>query len=92
MSEESNGIAAALRQHRLFRVATVYALVGWIAIQVADIVLEAFQSPVWIMQGFLILVLAGFPATLTVLWLVDRSQQSRSSSLSYPSQPLRWPR
>ena len=79
MSEESGGIAATLRQHRLFRVATVYALAGWIAIQVADIILEAFESPVWIMQGFLILVLAGFPATLTGLWLVDRTQQSRTS-------------
>jgi hypothetical protein len=56
MSEESNGIAETLRQHRLFRIATVYAFAGWIAIQVADIILEAFESPVWIMQGFLILV------------------------------------
>jgi adenylate cyclase len=79
MSEESDGIAGALRQHRLFRIATVYALAGWIAIQVADIILEAFESPVWIMQGFLILVLAGFPATLTGLWLVDRTRQGRTS-------------
>jgi adenylate cyclase len=79
MSEESNGIAETLRQHRLFRIATVYALAGWIAIQVADIVLEAFESPVWIMQSLLILVLAGFPATLTALWLVDRTQKSGSS-------------
>jgi adenylate cyclase len=79
MSEESNGIAETLRQHRLFRIATVYAFAGWIAIQVADIILEAFESPVWIMQGFLILVLAGFPVTLTCFWLVDRTQQIRSS-------------
>jgi adenylate cyclase len=79
MSEESNGIAGALRRHRLFRTGAVYVLAGWSAIQVADIVLEAFESPIWIMQGFLILVLAGFPATLTGFWLVDRTQQSRSS-------------
>ena len=79
MSEESRGIAAAFREHRLFRIASVYAIAGWIAIQVADIILETFESPVWIMQGFLILVLAGFPATLTVFWLVDRTQRSRSA-------------
>jgi adenylate cyclase len=79
MSQESNGIAANLRQHRLFRIATVYALAGWVAIQVADIFLEAFESPAWIMQGFLILVLVGFPVTLTAVWLHDRTQQGRSS-------------
>jgi len=79
MSEEPNGIVEALKQHRLFRIATVYAVAGWISIQVADIILEAFESPVWIMQGFLILVLAGFPVTLTGLWLVERTQQGRSS-------------
>ena len=74
MSEESNGIAGAIRQHRLFRIATVYAVAGWISIQVADIILEAFESPLWIMQGFLIVVLAGFPITLTGVWLVERTQ------------------
>jgi len=79
MSEESNGIAGAVRQHRLFRIATVYAVAGWISIQVADIILETFESPVWIMQAFLILVLAGFPITLTGVWLVDRTQKRGSS-------------
>jgi TolB-like protein len=79
MSEAPNGIAGTLRQHRLFRIATVYAVAGWISIQVADIILEAFESPVWIMQVFLILVLAGFPVTLTGLWLVERTQQSGRS-------------
>jgi adenylate cyclase len=79
MSEESNGIAGAVRQHRLFRIATVYAVAGWISIQVADIILETFESPVWIMQAFLILVLAGFPITLTGVWLVERTQKRGSS-------------
>jgi len=79
VSDAPNGVTGAVRQHRLFRIATVYVVAGWISIQVADIVLEAFESPVWIMQTFLILVLVGFPVTLTGLWLVDRTWQSGSS-------------
>jgi adenylate cyclase len=79
MSDAPDGIAEALKRHLVFRVATVYAVAGWVSIQVADIILEAFEAPVWIMQGFLILVLAGFPVTLTGLWLVERSQQRGSS-------------
>lgn len=88
MSEESNGIAGAVRQHRLFRIATVYAVAGWISIQVADIILETFESPVWIMQAFLILVLAGFPITLTGVsgWLTGPKRGVRRG-LSYPSPP-----
>ena len=78
MNEEPDGRAGALRQHRLFRIATIYVVAGWISIQVADIVLEAFESPVWIMQAFLVLVLAGLPVTLTGLWLVERTQQRGS--------------
>ncbi|MFQ5518267.1 MAG: hypothetical protein ACE5E8_11910, partial [Acidimicrobiia bacterium] len=33
-------------------------------IQAADIILEAFESPAWIMRVFLILVVVGFPVTL----------------------------
>jgi adenylate cyclase len=79
MSEAPDGISGALRQHRLFRVATVYAVGGWVSIQVADVILEAFESPAWIMQGFLILVLGGFPVTLTGFWLVERTQRRGSS-------------
>ena len=60
MTEAPNRSIAALKQHRLFRIAAVYAVLGWSSIQVADIVLEAFESPTWAMQTLLILILAGF--------------------------------
>lgn len=84
MSEAPKGLLGALREHRLFRIATVYAVAGWVSIQVADIILEAFESPVWVMQGFLILVLVGFPVTLTGFWLGELTPQkgSRKSLIS----------
>jgi TolB-like protein len=82
MTEAPNRVVAALKQHRLFQIAAVYAVVGWSSIQFADIILEAFESPAWIMQAFLILVLAGFPVTLTGIWLIERARHSG------PSRPL----
>ena len=76
MTEPPDGITETLKQHRLFRIATVYVVAAWLSIQVTDIILEAFEAPVWVMQAFLILVLAGFPVTLICLWLVGRSQHS----------------
>jgi len=77
MTEAPNQPVAALKQHRLFRIAAVYAVVGWSLIQVADIVLEAFESPAWVMQTLLIVILAGFPVTLAAIWVVERGRQSR---------------
>jgi hypothetical protein len=75
MSEAPNRIIGALKKHRLFRIATIYAVAGWTLIQFADVILEAFESPAWVMQAFLLLVLAGFPVTLTGIWLNERTQQ-----------------
>ena len=79
MSEAPNRIIGALKKHRLFRIATIYAVAGWTLIQFADVILEAFESPAWVMQAFLLLVLAGFPVTLTGIWLNERTQQIGSS-------------
>ena len=84
MTNTTNSLVNSLRQHRLFRAATIYAVAGWLLIQFADISLEAFELPSWIMQTFLVLVLAGFPITLTCIWLVGRSHASGKSSSLVP--------
>ena len=57
----STSVITRLRHHLAFRVATIYAIGGWLLIQFADISLEAFNAPSWVMQWFLALVLAGMP-------------------------------
>ena len=84
MSESTEGKVAGFRRHRLFRIATIYVVAGWLSIQAADIVLEAFESPAWIMRAFLILVLAGLPLTLIATWLMERTHTTRPSSPIVP--------
>ena len=79
MDDAPNPIVAALRRYRLFRIAAVYAVVGWSLIEFADLILEAFESPAWVMQAFLIMVLAGFPITLTGIWLFERTKNMGTS-------------
>ena len=44
---------------------------GWLLIQFADISLEAFDAPSWVMRLFLIVVLTCLPIALIVSWLVN---------------------
>jgi TolB-like protein/Flp pilus assembly protein TadD len=80
MNDQPEEKVVGLRRHRMFRIATIYVVAGWLSIQAADIVLEAFESPAWVMRTFLILVVAGLPLTLMGIWLVDRTGHSRPSS------------
>jgi TolB-like protein len=84
MSDQPEVKVVGLRRHRFFRIATIYVVAGWLSIQAADIVLEAFESPAWIMRAFLILVVTGLPLTLTATWLVERTRQSQPSNPFVP--------
>ena len=74
MSASSKDLLTTLKSHAVFRVATIYTISGWLLIQFADISLEAFDAPDWIMRLFLIVVLVCFPIALIVSWLVNRTR------------------
>ena len=59
-----------LRGFGLLRIASVYVVAGWILIQFADISLQAFEVPALVMQLIMLLVLLGFPITVTALWML----------------------
>jgi TolB-like protein len=62
---------AELKQRRVFRVATVYLVAAWVAIQAASIALPAFDAPVWMLRVVILLFALGFPLALLLAWAVD---------------------
>ena len=42
-----------LKRRKVFRVAVAYAAVAWGAVEVADIVLNTYDAPEWIMEVLL---------------------------------------
>lgn len=55
----------------MFRVAGVYAVVGWLLIQVGVAVLPTFEAPGWVLKVFIALILAGFPIALILAWAFE---------------------
>jgi len=55
----------------VFRVAGVYAVVGWLLIQVGVAVLPTFEAPGWVLKVFIALILAGFPIALILAWAFE---------------------
>ena len=45
-----------LRKRHLYRIAVLYMAVGWLLLQVADVVSESFGWPDWAMQGLIVVL------------------------------------
>jgi TolB-like protein/cytochrome c-type biogenesis protein CcmH/NrfG len=62
---------AELRRRRVFRVAGVYLVAAWLAIQVADAVFEPMGLPAWSLRLVIILAAVGFPLACALAWAFD---------------------
>ena len=60
-----------LKRRKVFRVAAVYAVVAWVLIQVADVVLPTFGAPDWVNQTLIFLVILGFPIAVILSWAYE---------------------
>ena len=60
-----------LRRRKVFRVAAAYAVVAWLLLQVADILLDNFGAPDWVFKSFAVLLVLGFPLAVFLAWVFD---------------------
>ena len=65
------GFFAELRRRRVIRVAVVYAVVGWIVIEVASTMLPGLNLPGWTVTFVIALVVLGFPIAVIMGWMFD---------------------
>jgi TolB-like protein/Tfp pilus assembly protein PilF len=62
---------AELKQRKVIRVAMVYLVVAWVAIQAASIALPAFDAPPWTLRVVILLFALGFPLALLLTWALE---------------------
>lgn len=72
MTDEPTNFLARLKRHHIYRVASIYALAGWVIIQLANGLFPNFglmRSSVRIVIAFVAL---GFPLVMVVAWMFIR--------------------
>jgi adenylate cyclase len=62
---------AELRRRRVFRVIVLYAIAGWIVIEVASTVLPGLNLPDWTITLVIVLVALGFIVAIMLAWAFD---------------------
>jgi hypothetical protein len=77
-------LIAELKRRNVFRVGVAYAIVGWLLIEVASVLLPTFDAPDWVMKAFSSLVILGFPLTLVIAWAFELTPEGikRESAVS----------
>lgn len=64
-------LISEIKKRNVVRAAVTYAVVSWLLIQVADVLLDAFDAPGWLFRGFIILLVTGFPVALIMAWFFE---------------------
>tara|TARA_R110002124_G_scaffold44656_3_gene135911 strand:+ start:9482 stop:11299 length:1818 start_codon:yes stop_codon:yes gene_type:complete len=60
-----------LKRRNVIKVATAYAIAGWLIIQIATSVFPAFAFPEWTTQFVIILTIIGLPISLIIAWAFE---------------------
>jgi hypothetical protein len=60
-----------LKRRNVVRVGIAYAIVAWLLLQLADIVLDNIEAPAWVFQTILLLLILGFPVALIFAWAFE---------------------
>ena len=66
-----NGLIARLRERGVLRIAASYVVITWLALQIADVVLEPWDLPKWVHRAPLVVALLGFPIALALAWFFE---------------------
>jgi TolB-like protein len=64
-------LIAELKRRNVFRVGVAYAIVAWLLVEVASVLLPTFDAPDWVMKAFSSLVILGFPLALILAWAFE---------------------
>jgi tetratricopeptide (TPR) repeat protein/TolB-like protein/DNA-binding winged helix-turn-helix (wHTH) protein len=65
------GLLENLKQRGVLEAALAYLIVGWLLIQIADIVFDQLLLPPWAGTFVTVLVIAGFPIALALSWYLE---------------------
>jgi len=66
---------AELKRRNVYKVAVAYAVISWLLIQAASILLPTFEAPAWVMKAFVVFLTLGFSVSVFVAWAFEMTPQ-----------------
>jgi TolB-like protein/Tfp pilus assembly protein PilF len=60
-----------MRRRNIFKVSLAYAIVSWLVVQIADVILPTFNAPQWVMQVLVLMLILVFPIAVLLSWAYE---------------------
>src|ERR1044072_2766429 len=75
---------AELRRRNVYKVAVAYAVVAWLLVQAASILLPTFEAPTWVMKALVVIIALGFVLAVSISWAFEMTPEGmkRTADLS----------
>src|SRR5205807_2203742 len=71
----SGNFFAELKRRNVYKVAVAYAVISWLLIQAASILLPTFEAPAWVMKAFVVFLALGFVVALMISWAFEMTPE-----------------
>ena len=66
---------AELKRRNVYKVAITYAVIAWLLIQAASILLPTFEAPTWVMKAFVVFLAFGFVISVSISWAFEATPE-----------------
>jgi TolB-like protein len=77
-------VFAELKRRNVYKVAITYAVVAWLLIQAASILLPTFEAPAWVMKAFVVFLALGFVISVMISWAFEATPQGLKRTENVP--------
>src|SRR5947207_5254220 len=75
---------AELKRRNVYKIAITYAVVAWLLIQAASILLPTFEAPSWVMKAFVVFLALGFVISVTISWAFEATPEGLKRTANVP--------
>jgi TolB-like protein/Tfp pilus assembly protein PilF len=75
---------AELKRRNVYKVAITYAVVAWLLIQAASILLPTFEAPAWVMKALVVFLGFGFVISVMISWAFEATPEGLKRAEDVP--------
>jgi serine/threonine-protein kinase len=73
-----------LKRRNVYKVAITYAVVAWLLVQAASILLPTFEAPTWVMKALVVFLAFGFVISVMVSWAFEATPEGLKRTENVP--------
>ncbi len=73
-----------LKRRNVVRVGLAYAIVGWLLLEVASLMADAYNFPEWVLQAFIAFIVLGLPIAVLFAWAFELTPEGLKRTHEVP--------